>query len=132
MIYDQKDVNEETLGKELKEIADRADVNDLQETLRFPKYFQFETIRLCNSHCTFCAVDVWDKSVPYIPEELFDKVVEEMSDHSDWIEVVSVQRAGEPLLDKKIAQRIRRLKDIGIKRINQNEILLPSTIQLRD
>ncbi|SLM30887.1 Predicted Fe-S oxidoreductase [Desulfamplus magnetovallimortis] len=118
MIYDKKNINSETLEKELKNISVRAGVVKLEETIRFPKYFQLETIRLCNSHCTFCTVDVWDKSVPYIPEKLFEKVIEEMKDHNDWIEVVSVQRAGEPLLDKKITERIRRLKDIGIKRVN--------------
>jgi len=118
MIHDQEHINEETLKKELKEIADRAGVKTLDEVFRFPKYFQFETIRLCNSRCTFCTVDVWDKSVPHIPEELFDKVVQELSDHTDWIEVVALQRAGEPLLDKKIGLRIKRLKDIGIKKVN--------------
>ncbi len=118
MIYEKIDVTETTLNKELEDIRRRADVDSLQDALYFPKYFQIETIRICNAHCPFCPVDEWDKSVPLMADNLFDKIVEEMSDYSDWIEFLALQRAGEPLLDKKIVKRVKKLKDIGIKRVS--------------
>lgn len=101
--------------EELSKIAKRLNLDDISQALYFPKYFQIETTRLCNGRCSFCAVDQWDKSHPFMDDELYDKIVEELADYSNWIEFIAVQRAGEPLLDKKIAKRIHQLKQIGIK-----------------
>lgn len=118
MITTKEDINKQALTEEMKQITNRIGLKDALEALRFPKFFQFETTRLCNSRCLFCMIDKWDKSHPFISDELFDKIAAEMGNHSDWIEVVMIQRAGEPLMDKKIALRIRRLKEEGIKRVN--------------
>lgn len=120
MIKQLKDVNKESLGRELDDIKDRIGIDKLEQALKFPKFFQIETVRLCNSRCLFCAVDDWDKSVPYMSEELFQKILKELGEYSDWIEMVSIQRAGEPLLDKKIVERVQDLKDAGIKRVSMS------------
>lgn len=118
MILQQKNVTPERLAQERNDIVRRLNLDSLESALRFPKYFQIETSRLCNSRCTFCAIDQWDKSVPFMSDELFEKVAAEMNEHSDWIEFVSIQRAGEPLMDKKIAKRIERLKEAGVKTVS--------------
>ena len=51
-------------------------------------------------------------------DEVFDKILNELSRYNDWIEMICLNSDGEPLLDKKIALRIKKLKDIGIKRVN--------------
>ena len=120
MITRIEDAGSEALEAELRELEDRLDLDDLEEALHFPKYFQAETTRVCNARCPFCPVDVWDKSVPMMPDDLFEKIASEMSDYSDWINVVMVQRAGEPLLDKKIVSRVQRLKDANIKVVSMS------------
>jgi radical SAM protein with 4Fe4S-binding SPASM domain len=120
MIYREIDVTEKNLKRELGDIKQRINISSLNEAMRFPKYFQLETIRICNAHCPFCPVDEWDKTTPLISQELFDKVVDEMSHHADWIEFVAIQRAGEPLLDKKIVPRVKQLKDAGIKKVTMS------------
>ncbi len=115
MIANVADVTEENLRAEMALIAARLELEDVEEALYFPKYYQIETVRVCNAVCPFCAIEQWDKSVPLMSDELFEKVAAELSEYSHWINMVSVQRAGEPLLDKKIGERVRRLKEGGIK-----------------
>ena len=120
MITNPAELNQETLKAEMEQIARRVDLETAEDALYFPKYFQFETIRVCDAKCPFCAIDKWDKSVPVIPDKLFEKIVSELAQYADWIEAVCIQRAGEPLLDKKLGARIRRLKEIGIKKITMS------------
>ncbi|MBF0436078.1 MAG: radical SAM protein [Magnetococcales bacterium] len=109
-----KNITPEDMQDHLDSLAHRLAVNTLSEMV-FPQFFQIETIRNCNAHCRFCAVDRWDMSNPQLPQFLFDKIVEEMRDYRHWIRMVDVQRAGEPLLDKHLSQRISQLKNIGIR-----------------
>jgi len=110
-------LNEQSLEKEKQDIAKRLELDNADEALFFPKFLQVETIRICNAHCPFCPVDEWDKSVPIMPDKLYHKIVEEVSDYSDWIEFVCLQRDGEPLLDKKIVNRVSLMKEAGIKKV---------------
>ena len=115
MIFSKENLTKDRLDLELKEIARRIYLTGIEEALYFPKYFQIETSRVCNAQCPFCASDQWDKSVPFMSDVLFDKIAEELEQYAHWIEFVAMQRAGEPLLDKKIVERIQRIKQAGIK-----------------
>ncbi|MCH7954268.1 MAG: radical SAM protein [Candidatus Marinimicrobia bacterium] len=117
MILTKNEATKANLNLEMKDIARRLNLSDYKEGLQFPKYFQIETVRHCNAHCPFCPVDEWDKSTPFMSEELFDKIVDEIAPYSDWINFVTVQRAGEPLMDKNIAKHISKLKAAGIKKV---------------
>jgi radical SAM protein with 4Fe4S-binding SPASM domain len=117
MILSRQELTPEALSAELEVLADRIDVPELKGALRFPRFFQIETTRLCNARCPFCAVDQWDKSVPMMPDALWEKIAAELIEWRDWIRFVDVQRAGEPLLDKKIYGRVKQLKDGGIKHV---------------
>jgi len=120
MITNKADVVEKNLQEEMEQIARRLNLSNAEEALHFPKYYQLETIRVCNANCPFCAIDQWDKSIPLMSDNLFEKIASELSEYADWIEVVCIARAGEPLLDKKIVQRTRRLKEAGIKKISMS------------
>jgi radical SAM protein with 4Fe4S-binding SPASM domain len=117
MILSRDDVTPERLKAELDRLAERIDISEIEESLRFPRFFQIETTRLCNARCPFCAIDQWDKSVPMMPEALWQKIAAELVEYRDWIRFVDLQRAGEPLLDKKMYQRVKQLKDGGIKHV---------------
>ena len=103
------------MNRELDFLAERLEVDSLDDALDFPQFFQIETIRHCNARCPFCAIDKWDKSQPLMSDKLFEKIAEELSDYKDWIRFVDVQRAGEPLMDSKIVQRVKRMKDAGMR-----------------
>lgn len=117
MITSKTEVNEYNLSLEMQQIVQKLGLKNIDEALYFPKFFQIETVRVCNARCPFCAIDLWDKSVPFMPDELFDKIVDELSHYADWITLVDLQRDGEPLLDKKIVDRVAKMKQIGIKRV---------------
>jgi MoaA/NifB/PqqE/SkfB family radical SAM enzyme len=114
MIAQRDGATPENLAAELQHLAHRCEVPRLEDMSRFPKYFQIETTRLCNSRCPFCAVDQWDKSTPFMSDELFQKIADEIISQRDWIKFVDLQRAGEPLLDKKIYERVAYMKNGGV------------------
>lgn len=108
-------VTNDYLHNELDFLAERLEVETLDDALRFPQFFQIETIRHCNARCPFCAIDKWDKSQPFMSDKLYEKIVEELAEYRDWVRLVDIQRAGEPLLDKKIVDRVRMMKDAGMR-----------------
>ena len=112
------EVTPQALLAEEKSIAENLEIKSIDDALYFPKFVQIETTRVCNAKCPFCAIDVWDKSTPMMSDALFSKIVEEIKGYADWIRWVCIQKAGEPLLDKKIGKRIRSVKDAGIKHVN--------------
>ena len=109
MITKRADVNDITLKRELTAINKKLVLKEIDDALYFPKYFQIETTNLCNSRCPFCPNSEIDKSVPYMSDALFKKILKELSEYSSWIQSICPQRMGEPLLDKKIAHRIKEL-----------------------
>jgi len=102
VILSSEDLSEERLAHELSLLADRIDVSELDEALKFPRFFQIETTRLCNARCPFCAIDQWDKSTPMMADALWEKIAAELIEWKEWIRFADLQRAGEPLIDRKI------------------------------
>ena len=49
MILSRQELTPEALSAELEVLAGRIDVRELTEALRFPRFFQIETTRLCNA-----------------------------------------------------------------------------------
>ena len=115
MILSKEAATPEALAAEARDISRRFDVRSVDELLHFPQYFQVETTRLCNARCPFCPSDIWDKKTPYMSDALYKKVADEIIEHRDWVKFVDLQRAGEPLLDKKIYERVGYMKDGGVK-----------------
>ena len=65
-----------------------------------------------------CTIDDWQRKTPTMKDGLFNKIVDELREHSDTIQRVSLYRDGEPLLDKKLPKRVQLLKDNGIKQVS--------------
>jgi radical SAM protein with 4Fe4S-binding SPASM domain len=117
MILARQDATPSNLDVELGELARRMEVGAVDDALYFPKYFQVETTRLCNARCPFCAIDLWDKTTPFMSDDLFRKVADEIIRFRDWVKFVDLQRAGEPLLDVKIYDRVKYMKDGGVRTV---------------
>jgi len=90
----------------------------ISDLLRFPKFFEIETVNACNARCPMCTIDDWQRKTPIMKDDLFSKIVDELHEYSDTIRRVSLYRDGEPLLDKKLPKRVRLLKDNGIKQVS--------------
>lgn len=87
-----------------------------EDLLSFPRYLEIETVNACNARCPMCTIDDWDRRNGLMSDELFDKIAQEIGAHPE-VKRVHLYRDGEPLLDKKLADKTKKLKALGVKRI---------------
>ena len=85
-----------------------------EQLLSFPRYLEIETVNACNARCPMCTIEDWQRNTPTMKDDLFKHVADEIIDHSDEVIRVSLYRDGEPLLDKKLPNRVAYLKDGGV------------------
>lgn len=64
-----------------------------------------------------CTVATWDRKAPSMRDDLFEKLAVEIGGNREHVERVSLFRDGEPLLDRKLPDRIRRLKAAGVANV---------------
>lgn len=101
-----------------QQLAERIFLNRLEECVRFPKYFEVETVNACNARCTMCTIDDWESGGSLVMSmELIDKLAKEIAPHADWVEQICLNRDGEPTLDKQLPERVRRLKQAGARKV---------------
>ncbi|MEG4392875.1 radical SAM/SPASM domain-containing protein [Microcoleus sp. BROC3] len=104
--------------EENQKVAKRLSINSLEEALKFPKFFEIETVNACNARCTMCTINDWEKVKDVIMSDtLYAKFVHEVAEYADWVDTVCLNRDGEPTLDKKLPQRVKMLKDVGMKKV---------------
>lgn len=87
----------------------------LAKLTEFPRYFEIETVNACQAKCPMCTIADWNRKDGVMADDLFEKIAAEIEQHSDEIKKVRLYRDGEPLLDKKLATRIARMKRAGVK-----------------
>lgn len=95
-------------------IDDRGGYDDL---LKFPRYFEIETVNACNARCPMCTIADWERSAPTMKAPLFDKLAAEIIENQKYVKRVSLYRDGEPLLDKRLPDRISHLKTGGLDEV---------------
>lgn len=88
------------------------------DLLRYPRYFEIETVNACNARCPMCTIDDWQRNTPTMKDDLFRRIADDITAHSDEVKRVSLYRDGEPLLDKKLPDRVAIMKDGGIKEVS--------------
>ena len=111
-LVDNYKINEYRILKELA-ISERSSFE------KFPLFIQIETTSKCNSNCVMCPRS---KTPPKrkrsnMGNSLKKKILSELINHRDHIRRVIPQGYGEPLLDIKLPEFIKKLKDIGIKEV---------------
>jgi radical SAM protein with 4Fe4S-binding SPASM domain len=107
-------LREEYLAKRIKPLGD----GSFQDLLAFPSHFEIETINACNARCPMCTINEWDKEEKLMKDELFEKIIIEIAENRLYVKRVNLYRDGEPLLDTKLAQRVRRCKELKIPNIS--------------
>ena len=101
------------------EIAKKLSMHKLEECKYFPQYFTIETCNNCNARCIMCPKgQKGTSSLQIMNDEVFGRIVNNLIPYVDWVKMICLNSDGEPLLDKKLAGRIRILKTIGIRHVN--------------
>lgn len=83
--------------------------------LEFPNYVEIETVNACNARCPMCTINDWERNYPIMRDEVFNKISDELIENKKHLKRVSLYRDGEPLIDKKLPQRINKFFEAGIK-----------------
>ena len=94
----------------------RAETYD--DLLSYPRYIEIETVNACNARCPMCTIDDWQRDTPTMKDDLFLKIANDIAEHAHQVKRVSLYRDGEPLLDKKLPERVRMLKERGVAQVS--------------
>ncbi len=78
------------------------------------KIVSLETMTACNQKCYFCPVSVAPRQDEVMPEELFVRIVGELTKFRSTLEGVFLQSYNEPTLDRLFVEHLRMLFDAGL------------------
>lgn len=81
----------------------------------FPPVVRVETTNHCNAACTFCPRESIGRPKTFMEDSLFEKIVRECGAHG--IKTLHLHNFGEPLLDKKLPERVKLAKELGVKKV---------------
>lgn len=95
----------------------RIDGGGIEVLTQFPRYFEIETVNACNAACPMCTIADWNRKDGVMKDDLFERIAAEIAEHTDVVKRVHLYRDGEPLLDKRLPQRIHRLKVGGVREV---------------
>ncbi|MDB5602029.1 MAG: molybdenum cofactor biosynthesis protein MoaB [Xanthobacteraceae bacterium] len=82
-----------------------------------PNDVQIETVRACNAACVMCPIATSPTPARNMDDALFESLAGQLV-AMPTSPRVSVYGLGEPLMDKKIARRVRHLKQVGVKHVS--------------
>ena len=75
-----------------------------------PNEISLETFALCNAACTFCPYPVLERKGEKMPDELIDRLIEQMAEFTEPF-YFSPFKVNEPLLDKRLAAICRKVTE---------------------
>ena len=92
---------------EIDSICNKLSIDKIEDVEYFPRYIEIESYDGCNLNCTMCPLgkDIYDGG-GIIPMSLFDKIIDQLSDYTEWINLVCLSRNGEPLLNKNVHKHL--------------------------
>ncbi|MEO8035847.1 MAG: radical SAM/SPASM domain-containing protein [Acidobacteriota bacterium] len=73
------------------------------------KIVSLETMTTCNQKCYFCPVSIAPREDYVMPDEFFDRIVEELCAFRPTLESVFLQSYNEPTLDRRFVDLCRRI-----------------------
>jgi len=86
----------------------RAMTNLREYYLDWPHEISIETFAKCNAACTFCPYPTLDRIGEKLPDDILDRIIEELKDHP-WPFMLSPFKVNEPLLDKRLIPFCRKV-----------------------
>lgn len=81
----------------------------------FPPVIQVETTNACNADCVMCPRSKMTRRIGFMDEGLYQTIVDECAHNG--IRCLHLHNFGEPLLDGRLAGRIKLAKEAGISRV---------------
>lgn len=78
------------------------------------KIVSLETLTTCNQKCYFCPVSIAPRADYAMPDELFARIVEELTAYRATLDSVFLQSYNEPTLDRRFLDQIRTLTGNGL------------------
>lgn len=76
--------------------------------LDWPFEVSIETLAKCNAACVFCPYPTLDRQGEKMPDDMLDRIVEELKDHPHKF-VISPFKVNEPFLDKRLLPFCRKV-----------------------
>jgi MoaA/NifB/PqqE/SkfB family radical SAM enzyme len=86
---------------------------DLSHDYRI-RWVSLEAHSVCNQRCFFCPVSVAPREPYFMPNELYERIITEIADLDEPIEVVAMNQYNEPTADRRFVDQVRAIKDAGL------------------
>lgn len=86
---------------------------DLSTRFRL-RVVSLEAHSVCNQACYFCPVATAPREKQFMPTELYERIVAELSAFRDTIEGVCMNNYNEPTVDRRFVQQVATLKAAGL------------------
>src|SRR5882757_4084444 len=83
----------------------------------YPTVITIDNHRACNARCRMCPTQNVSSIDGAMSDATFDELSAQVSDFAPHLEFVQFGVHGEPLLDRQIATRVRRLVASGVRRV---------------
>jgi hypothetical protein len=100
--------------------------------LDWPHEVSIETQAVCNAACTFCPYPTLDRIGTKMPDDLLDRILDELKDHP-WPFILSPFKLSDPLLDKRMIPFCRKaeaeLPNAHVRLFTNGSALTPRHIE---
>ena len=80
----------------------------------FLKYASLEAHTVCNQSCYFCPVSIAPRANHFMPTELYERILGELSDYKSTIEALFMINYNEPTADKRFVEQVRAIRAAGL------------------
>lgn len=78
------------------------------------KYVSLEAHTVCNQACYFCPVKYDPREAHFMPMELYERILGELTAWRDTIEAVFMINYNEPTADKRFVEQVRAIRAAGL------------------
>jgi MoaA/NifB/PqqE/SkfB family radical SAM enzyme len=94
------------------------------------RYVSLETHTVCTQACAFCPVAIAPREPEFIPTDLFERLVEELSEYRETIEAVMLNNYNEPTADRRFVEQVGTLmgRDLPVAVLSNASTFTPDKV----
>jgi MoaA/NifB/PqqE/SkfB family radical SAM enzyme len=78
------------------------------------RWVSLEAHSICNQRCFFCPVSIAPREPYFMPTELYERIITEIAELDEPIEVVAMIQYNEPTADRRFVDQVRAIKAAGL------------------
>lgn len=78
------------------------------------KYASLEAHTVCNQSCYFCPVSISPRANHFMPTELYERILGQLSDYRSTLEALFMINYNEPTADKRFVEQVRAIRAAGL------------------